>query len=140
MNDRFFLDTNIVIYAFDQSSSAKLRIARRLIAQGTERKTAVVSYQVVQEFVNVALRRFESSMSQSELEEFLFEALFPMTEISSSPALVIEALRLRGMHQLAWYDSLIVAAAIQARCTVLYSEDLQHGRRFGDLVIENPFL
>ncbi len=140
MNDRFFLDTNVVIYAFDQSSSAKLRIARRLIAQGTERKTAVVSYQVVQEFVNVALRRFESSMSQSELEEFLFEALFPMTEISSSPALVIEALRLRGMHQLAWYDSLIVAAAIQARCTVLYSEDLQHGRRFGDLVIENPFL
>jgi predicted nucleic acid-binding protein len=99
-----------------------------------------VSYQVVQEFVNVAFRRFESSMSQSELEEFLFEALFPMTEISSSPALVIEALRLRGMHQLAWYDSLIVAAAIQARCTVLYSEDLQQGRRFGDLLVENPFI
>ena len=140
MSDKFFLDTNIVVYAFDQSSPVKLEIARRLIARGVEEKQAVVSYQVVQEFVNVALRRFESSMSQSELEEFLFEALFPMTEISSSTTLVIEALRMRSAHQLSWYDALIVAAALQARCKILYSEDLQHGRHFGDLVVENPFL
>jgi predicted nucleic acid-binding protein len=63
-----------------------------------------------------------------------------MMAISSSPALVIEALRLQGANQLSWYDSLIVAAAIQGRCEILYSEDLQHGRRFGDLVVENPFL
>ncbi len=140
MSDKFFLDTNVVVYAFDQLSPAKLKIARRLIAQGAEEKRAVVSYQVVQEFVNVALRRFETSMSQSELEEFLFEALFPMTEISSSAALVIEALRMRGMHQLSWYDSLIVAAAIQGGCKILYTEDLQHGQRFGDLVVQDPFV
>jgi len=139
MSDKFFLDTNVVIYAFDHSSPAELKIARRLIAQGVQEKRAVVSYQVVQEFVNVALRSFESSMSPSELEEFLFEALFPMTEVSSSSALVIEALRMRSMHRLSWYDSLIVAAAIQSRCKILYSEDLQHGRRFGDLVVTNPF-
>lgn len=140
MSDKFFLDTNIVVYAFDQFDPAKLKIARRLITQGAESKQAVVSYQVVQEFVNVALRRFESSMSQSEIEEFLLEALFPMTEVSSSSALVIEALRMRSLHHLGWYDSLIVAAALQSRCKILYSEDLQHGRRFGDLVVENPFL
>jgi predicted nucleic acid-binding protein len=53
---------------------------------------------------------------------------------------MIEALRLQGANQLAWYDSLIVAAAMQGGCKILYSEDLQHGRRFGDLVVENPFL
>jgi predicted nucleic acid-binding protein len=53
---------------------------------------------------------------------------------------VIEALRLHGDNQLSWYDALIVAAALQGGCEVLYSEDMQHGRRFGDLVIQNPFL
>jgi len=139
MNDKSFLDTNVVVYAFDHLSPAKLKIARKLIAEGASSKQAIVSYQVVQEFVNVSLCRFQSSMTQSELEEFLFEALFPMTAISSSSSLVIEALRLRSKHPLSWYDSLIVAAAIQGGCKTLYSEDLQAGQRFGDLVVENPF-
>ncbi len=63
-----------------------------------------------------------------------------MMAVSSSPALMIQALRLQAAHQLAWYDSLIVAAALESSCRILYSEDLQHGRRFGDLVVENPFL
>jgi len=140
MNDRFFLDTNIFVYSFDSGSPQKAVIAAELIQQGIETGKGTVSYQVVQEFVNVALRLFESTMSQSELEEFLFEALFPMTEISSSSALVLEALRMRSMHRLSWYDSLIVAAAIQSRCKILYSEDLQDGRRFGELLVRNPFL
>jgi predicted nucleic acid-binding protein len=63
-----------------------------------------------------------------------------MMAISSSPALTIDALRLHNENQLAWYDSLIIAAALQGGCKVLYSEDMQQGRRFGDLVIQNPFL
>jgi predicted nucleic acid-binding protein len=47
---------------------------------------------------------------------------------------------LQAANQLSWYDSLIVAAAIQGGCKILYSEDMQHGRRFGELVVENPFL
>jgi predicted nucleic acid-binding protein len=60
--------------------------------------------------------------------------------IPSSTELFLEALRLRTSNQLGWYDALIVAAAIQGGCEILYSEDLQHGRRFGDLMIQNPFL
>jgi predicted nucleic acid-binding protein len=60
--------------------------------------------------------------------------------VHSSPGLFIRALDLARRDQLSWYDSLIVAAAIQGECEILYSEDLQHGRRFGDLVIQNPFL
>ena len=51
----------------------------------------------------------------------------------------MSAMNLARTHQLVWYDSLIVAAAIQARCKILYSEDFQHGRRFGDLVVVDPF-
>jgi predicted nucleic acid-binding protein len=140
MSDKVFLDTNIIVYAFDQLEPGKMKVARKLLTEGAASKGAIVSYQVVQEFVNVALRRFEMTMSQSELEEFLFEALFPMMAVSSSPALVIEALRLGTSHHLGWYDSLIVAAALERSCQVLYSEDLQHGRRFGNLVVQNPFV
>ena len=63
----------------------------------------------------------------------------------SSQALYAEALFLHaqsGLSQegISWYDSLIVSAAIQARCEILFSEDLQHGRRFGSLAVQNPFL
>jgi|SRR5271165_4807900 len=140
MNVKFFLDTNIIVYAFGHSSPEKARIAQRLITDGAADKQAIISYQVVQEFINVALRGFRLALVRSDLESFVLTALFPMMAISSSPSLLIEALRVQGGNQFSWYDSLIVAAALQGGCKILYSEDLQHGRRFGDLVIQNPFL
>ena len=140
MNARSFLDTNVIVYAFVQASPEKARIAQQLITDGTAEKQAVVSYQVVQEFINVVLRGFRIAISRPDLESFVVTGLFPMMAVPSSPVLILEALKLQAAHQLAWYDSLIVAAAIQSNCKILYSEDLQHGRRFGDLVIENPFL
>jgi len=140
MNAKFFLDTNIIVYAFDQSFPGKARIAQRLVADGAADKQAIISYQVVQEFINVALRGFRVTLPKAELESFVLTALFPMMAIPSSPSLIVEGLRLQGTNQLAWYDSLIVAAALQGGCEILYSEDMQHGRRFGDLVIQNPFL
>ena len=134
-----FLDTNVIVHAFGPFSP-EAKIAQRLIAEGAADKNAIISYQVVQEFINVALRGFRRPIVRSDLESFVLTALFPMMAISSSPALLIAALRLQGENQLSWYDSLIVAAAIQGGCKILYSEDLQHGRRFGDLVVENPFL
>lgn len=140
MNVRSFLDTDVVVYAFGQASPVKARVAQQLITDGAAEKRAVISYQVVQEFINVALRGFRVAIARSDLESFVLAALFPMMTVSSSPALMIEALRIQAANHLAWYDALIVAAAIQGRCKILYSEDLQHGRRFGDLVVENPFL
>jgi predicted nucleic acid-binding protein len=140
MNAKFFLDTNIIVYAFGQNFPEKVKIAQRLVIDGAADKRGIISYQVVQEFINVALRGFRLAITKSELESFVLTALFPMMAISSSPTLVIEALRLHGASQLSWYDALIIAAAIQGGCEVLYSEDMQHGRRFGDLVIQNPFL
>ena len=60
--------------------------------------------------------------------------------VHSSQALYGAALRLSDRYRLPWYDSLILAAAIEGQCSLLYSEDLQHGQRFEDLQVENPFL
>ena len=139
MSGRFFLDTNIFIYSFDRSSPAKARLSTQLIRQAVATRKGIVSYQVVQEFFNVALRRFAQPMTVAEAEQFLAAVFRPLLAVQSSQALYSEALRLKEKHRLSWYDSLIVAAALEAHCGVLYSEDLQHAQRFGDLQVENPF-
>ncbi len=78
-------------------------------------------------------------MSFEQIERYWLTTLRPLLLVPSSPGMFIRALDLARRDQLSWYDSLIVAAAIQGECEILYSEDLQHGRRFGDLVVQNPF-
>ena len=140
MSDKYFLDTNILVYSLDPVDPRKARIAEELVTRGVGSRQGVISYQVVQEFMNVSLRQFKATMTVAELELYFFKVLLPMMTIPSSSGLFLEGLRLQAAGQIAWYDSLVVAAAIQGGCEVLYSEDMQHGRRFGDLVIQNPFL
>jgi len=64
----------------------------------------------------------------------------PLLAVHSSPAIYFEALRISTKHKLAWYDSLIVAAALEGHCEILYSEDLQHRQEIEGLRIENPFV
>ena len=140
MSDRFFLDTNIFVYSFDQSATAKARKASQLIRKALTTQKGVISYQVVQEFFNVALRRFSQPMRTADAEQYLSTVFRPLLGVHSSPALYAEALHLHAQSGFSWYDSLVVVSAIQARCDLLYTEDLQHGQRFGTLRIENPFL
>jgi predicted nucleic acid-binding protein len=139
MSARFFLDTNIFVYSFDRSSAAKSRRAAQLVREAVAGRKGVVSYQVVQEFFNVALRRFAQPMTVAEAEQYLAAVFRPLMAVHSSLALYSEALRLSSKHRLAWYDSLVVAAALEADCAILYSEDFQDGQRFGELKVENPF-
>jgi predicted nucleic acid-binding protein len=139
MSDRFFLDTNIFAYAFDMKAPAKARRAGQLIRKAADSGEGVVSYQVVQEFFNLAFRRFSHPMSVAEAEQFLITVFRPLLAVHSSSALYVEALRITGKYRLSWYDCLIVAAALQSQCSVLYSEDLQHGQKIEGLRIEDPF-
>jgi predicted nucleic acid-binding protein len=140
MNAKFFLDTNVVLYVFDQAAPKKAQVAMQLIKDGIDSKHTVISYQVVQEFINIALKAFRVSLARSDLELFLETALFPMAVVSPSQPLVIEALRVQSAYRLAWYDSLIVAAALESDCEVLYTEDIQHGQRIRNMLVQNPFL
>jgi predicted nucleic acid-binding protein len=137
---RHFLDTNIFVYTFDLQAPNKARRAEDLIADALATGAGMISYQVAQEFVAVARRPFRSPMSFEQIERYWLTALRPLLLVHSSPGLFLRALDLARRDQLSWHDSLIVAAAIQGECEILYTEDLQHGRRFGDLVIQNPFL
>src|SRR6202049_208016 len=112
MNGRFFLDTNIFVYSFDAASPRKAAQARRLIRSAIETRGGIVSYQVVQEFFNVALRRFSKPMSGVEAEQYLSTTFRPLLSVHSSQALHGEALRVRSRFRLPWCDSLIVASAI----------------------------
>jgi predicted nucleic acid-binding protein len=139
MSGRFFLDTNIFVYSFDEAAPAKAERAAELIRDGIETRAGIVSYQVVQEFFSVAFKRFVRPMSPFAAEEFLGTVFRPLLAVHSSPALFVSALQLHHEHRLSWYDSLIVAAAQEAGCELLYSEDMQDGRLLQNLRIENPF-
>ena len=79
-------------------------------------------------------------MTPDEAEQYLGTVFRPLLAVNSSQTLYGEAIRLTRRYLLSWYDSLIVAAALEAECGVLYSEDLQHGQKIGNLRVENPFL
>ena len=140
MNGRFFLDTNVFIYAFDTSAPAKARRALELICEAVETRKGIVSFQVVQEFFNVVLRRSSIPMTLGDAEQYLATVFRPLMVIHSSQALYGEALRLSQRFRLPWYDSLIIAGAIEGQCNTLFSEDFQSGQRFGTLEIRNPFV
>ena len=139
MKGRFFLDTNLFVYSFDSSAPPKAKRATQLIAEAVTNRTGIISYQVAQEFLNVAMKRFKKPMTTAEAEQYLTTVFRPLLSVYASQALFLEALRLSERYRLAWYDSLIVAAALEGRCSILYSEDLQHGMRIGELVVKNPF-
>jgi predicted nucleic acid-binding protein len=140
MSDRFFLDTNIFVSSFDQTTPVKAERAMQLIRKALTTQKGVISYQVVQEFFNVALRRFSQPMKAGDAEQYLRMVFQPLLGVHSTPALYVEALHLHAQSGLSWYDALIVSAALQTRCDLLFTEDLQHGQRFGSLQVRNPFL
>ncbi|HXE64964.1 MAG TPA: PIN domain-containing protein [Bryobacteraceae bacterium] len=139
MSARSFLDTNIFIYSVDRIDSRKAKIALRIIKEQAAAASGVISFQVVQEFFNVAFKRFPQKMTVEDCRSYLDAVFRPFLRVHSAIPLYEDALRIRGRYQLSWYDSLIVAAAIEGSCTVLYSEDLQHGAKYGDVRVLNPF-
>lgn len=132
----YFLDTNILVYAFTRQDERKKTIAAELIQQD---RSWWVSWQVIQEFCNVALHNRNQPVARATLDSMLDLLLFPRCRVFPSLAIWQEALHIQRQTQYRFYDSLIVAAALESGASILYSEDLQHGRRFGNLTILNPF-
>lgn len=139
MSARFFLDTNILIYTFERNEKTKNKKALDLVGEALEERTGVISYQVVQEFVNAAVRKFASPMRPEEIRLYLKEVLLPMCEVQSSAEMYRRALDIRDESGFSFYDSLIISGAHEAECRILYSEDLQHGRTVSGVRIVDPF-
>ncbi len=139
MKDRFFIDTNIFIYSFDSNNPDKQQIALELIGNALQSSSGVISYQVIQEFLNVASRKFVKPLSISDCQKYLNIVLEPLCEVFTSFELYHQALEIMDRWRLSFYDSLIISAAFKANCNLIYTEDLQHGQKVGDLEIVNPF-
>jgi predicted nucleic acid-binding protein len=95
---------------------------------------------VVQEFVNVATKKFSNPLKSSDARMYVESIMSPMWHVNSSLGLAIKALGIQERWSYSFYDSLIIASALEAGCTILYSEDLQHGQTIEGLRIINPFL
>jgi len=137
---RVFIDTNVFVYVFDGSAPRKQARARDFIKQCLAQGHGVIGHQVVQEFANVALHRMQRPMTPDECARTISELLLPMLRVGFSAELVHNALAIQHETRYHWYDSLMLAAALEARCDVFCSEDLNHGQVVRGLRIENPFL
>lgn len=139
MPAEFFLDTNVLVYTFDRRDPEKRASALALVERALETGDGIVSGQVVQEFLNVALHKFERPLTAGEAVRYLRDVLDPLCAIFSSLALYEHAISLQARWRFGFYDSLIVSAALEAGCKTLYSEDLQDGQEVESLRIVNPF-
>lgn len=139
MKDKFFLDTNIFVYSFDKSEQEKQKIADDLIQKAFS-YNGCISFQVVQEFFNVATTKFITPMNKFECNELLTNVFEPLCEIVSTSDLYRDSLDIQEEFHYSFYDSMIIAAALQANCTRLITEDMQHRQKIHSLIIENPFV
>jgi len=140
VSQAFFLDTNIFVYSFDDSQPRKRKRAESLIVEAIESEQCAISTQVIQEFLNVALGKFASRFSTRETTRFLDRVLWPLCKVHPTAGLYTGAVSIMEETGWAFYDSLIVSAAVAARCPVLFTDDLQAGRVIRGVEIRNPFV
>ncbi len=134
-----FFDTNILVYSLDSSYPDKQKVAQGILERALSQHSAIVSFQVVQETLQTVTRKFRVALQPVDLRALLSEVLVPLWKVHPSEALYVKALAVQAEQRFAFYDSLVVAAALQAGCKRLLTEDLQHGQRIEGLRIENPF-
>ena len=138
MKDKFFIDTNIFVYAFSLEAEKK-KIAKQVI-KDAHKKGGCLSFQVIQEFLNTVTRKFVIPLNKEDTKKYLSEILFPICDVFPSEDLYKRALDIREKFKYSFYDSLIIAAALESNCKILYSEDLQHNQKIYNLTIINPFI
>ena len=137
MSVEYFLDTNVFVYLFDETDDFKRQKAERVVQQAVEKETGCVSFQVVQETINVITRKLDATPEKAR--QLLDHILLPLWRVNPTRALYRHGLDLQIRYRFSFYDSLIVAAALEAGCKTLYSEDLQHAQVIEGLTIANPF-
>lgn len=135
----YFLDTNILVYSFNSTAPTKQEIAKGLIQDALKSQRGMISSQVAQEFLNVALWKFARPMNVSDARQYLTAVLVPLCRHYPSMAYYDLALLVKEETGFSFYDSLIITAAIESGCHTLVTEDLQDGRTVRGVRIFNPY-
>ncbi len=138
MSARFFLDTNVLVYTFDPREPVKQTRATELVTEALQGH-GMISFQVVQEFLSVASRKFVQPLSAADCRAYLDTVLEPLCEIFQTMDFYRRAVEIMDRWKYGLYDSLVIAAALDGGCRTLYSEDLHDGQAIEGLTIVNPF-
>jgi predicted nucleic acid-binding protein len=137
--DLAFVDTNVLVYAFDKSSSPKKRVAQRLINELMEEDRLRVSTQVLQELFVTLTRKVSRPCSSDE-------ALAVLEDLAAWPLMAVDyaairaAVGLAGQAKISFWDALVVVAAARTGAAVLYTEDMNDGQEILGVRIGNPFV
>jgi len=132
-----FVDTNVLIYAFETGDTKRHKKAKEKIAQLAHDNRGALSAQVLIEFYSITTGklRFPPSAARSAMLSFKYWALH-----SPQRSDVLQAIVIQQQHQLSWWDALIVNSAQQLNASILWTEDLNHNQRIGNVTVRNPFL
>jgi predicted nucleic acid-binding protein len=137
MSVRSFFDTNVLVYADDKAVPAKQRIAIQLVSEHRRARTGVVSLQILQEyFVTVTKKLHVDPTTARRKVELLAEFDVASPEVGD----ILAAIDLHRFHGFSFWDGLVVRAAKQAGCRVVFTEDMQNAREIDGVRIVNPFL
>ena len=135
---RPFLDTNVLVYAFDEGEAEKRAVALGLIREHLEEGEGMLSLQVLREFY-VSVRRLSRPLSVTEAQEAL-EIFAGFSPAAENWTIVVGAVSRSRELMLSFWDALILEAALRGGANTLLTEDLQHGQRIEGLTVVNPFL
>ena len=136
MRDKVFLDTNIVIYSYSEDEVEKFEIANRLLEEYENQ--IIISTQVINELSNTLFRKFKLNADEVKAVVLELNSNFPIVNFTLQTQL--KAIEIKERYQLQFYDSLILATALENGCNIVYSEDMQNGQVIeNQLTIVNPF-
>lgn len=139
MSDKFFVDTNILVYAHDRSAGVKHQRAQMLLEQLWNSGQGVLSTQVLQELC-VNLRRKVSPPLPVEEVRLLIRDYATWEVVSNTPESILQALDIENRFRTSFWDALILQAAESAGASILYSEDLATAQHYGSIQIVNPLI
>jgi predicted nucleic acid-binding protein len=136
VTERLFLDTNVLVYADDASAGEKQRIAQAALEGSIKRGVATLSTQVLQEYFVIATRKLHLDAAAARRR---IELLSTLDVVEIDVPTILNAIDLHRLHAIAFWDALVVQSAAVGGCARLLTEDLQHGRSYAGVTVENPF-
>ena len=139
MGDKFFVDTNILIYAHDRSAGLKHERARQLVERLWTSGQGVLSTQVLQELCINLRRKIARPLPVEELRHLIQDYL-SWEIVVNTPASVLHALEIELRYRISFWDALVLHAAESSGAEVLYSEDLAAGQKYGAVQVVNPLV
>ena len=139
MNDKVFVDTNILMYAHDESAGEKHQRAKVILEQLWESGRPALSIQVLQELCVNLRRRISPPLTDEKIRWFI-EDYFSWEVVIPEPKFILEAMDIEDHYKISFWDALIICSAENCGATVLYSEDFSNRQRYGSVQVINPLL